>query len=82
VGTLDTPVVDARDVERLELHRLRCATPATAVPAVWLENVADAFVHGCYVGAGAPGFEWLRQQQSRAVTLTDNSVPTKPRTGG
>jgi hypothetical protein len=82
VGTLDTPVVDARDVERLELHRLRCATPSTAVPTVWLENVADAFVHGCYVGPGAPGFEWLRQQQSRAVTLTDNSVPAKPPTGG
>jgi hypothetical protein len=82
VGTLDTPVVDARDVERLELHRLRCATPSAAVPVVWLENVADAFVHGCYIGSAGPGFEWLRQQQSRAVTLTDNSVPLKTPAGG
>jgi hypothetical protein len=79
VGSLETPVVDARDVERLELHRLRCATPSAAVPAVWLENVADAFVHGCYVGSAGPGFEWLRHQQSRAITLTDNSVPAPPK---
>jgi hypothetical protein len=77
VGSMETPAVDARDVERLEVHRLRCPTPSPAAPAVWLENVADAFVHGCYVGSGAPGYEWLRQQQSHTVTLADNSAPVK-----
>jgi hypothetical protein len=82
VGGLETPAVDARDVERLEVHRLRCATPSASIPSVWLENVAEAFIHGCYIGHAGPGFEWLRQQQSRAVTLTDNSVPTKTPAGG
>ena len=82
VGTLETPAVDARDVERLEIHRLRCATPAAAAPAIWLENVADAFIHGCYIGEGGPGFAWLRQQQSRAVTVTDNRVPAGNTAGG
>jgi hypothetical protein len=77
VGSLETPAVDARDVERLEVHRLRCAKPSAAAPAIWLENVADAFVHGCYIGEAGPGFAWLRQQGSRAVTLADNSVPGK-----
>jgi hypothetical protein len=82
VEALETPAVDARDVEHLEVHRLRCSKPSSAVPAVWLENVSDAFIHGCYVGDAGPGFEWLRQQQSRAVTLTDNRVPGKSPAGG
>jgi hypothetical protein len=82
VGSMETPAVDARDVEHLEVHRLRCPTPTPTAPAVWLENVADAFIHGCFIGNGGPGFEWLRQQQSRAVTLADNSVPIKGPVGG
>jgi len=75
VGALETPAVDARDVERLEVHRLRCATPGASAPVVWLENVAGAFIHGCDIAEGAPGFAWCKQQQSRDVTVTGNRTP-------
>jgi polygalacturonase len=75
VPTLDTPAIDAREVQRLEIHRLRCSRPRRDVPVVWMENVADAFVHGCDVGDPGPGYTWLRQEQSKNVLLSDNHIP-------
>jgi hypothetical protein len=72
VDTLETPVVDVRDSERLEVHRIRCGRLPAGTPALWLENVAGAFVHGCAVASGT---EWCRQEQSRNVTLAANDVP-------
>jgi polygalacturonase len=64
LGKLETPAVDAREVERLEVHRLH-APRSPEAPVVWLENVNGAFVHGCDgVGEG-----WLRQEESRGVTV-------------
>jgi hypothetical protein len=76
VNTLEAPAVDARDVERLEIHRVRCGRPTSAVPFVWLENVAGGFVYGCDVGEAGPAFEWLHQEQTRDVAIAANKVPT------
>jgi polygalacturonase len=78
VEVLESAAVDAREVEQLEVHRLRWARPANGTPAVWLENVAGAFIHACHVGEAAPGYEWLRQQHAREITLAANMVPTRP----
>ncbi len=78
VGSLDGPAVDARDVERLEVHQLRCARPSGDGPVVWLDNVAGAFLHGCSVAGGGRPFEWLRQEQCRGVTLTGNNISPAP----
>jgi polygalacturonase len=78
VGKLQSPAVDAREVERLEVHRLKWARPFADAPAIWLENVAGAFVHGCDVADAGPGYQWLRQEQSREVTLASNAVPAPP----
>ena len=78
VDSLETPAVDVRDSERVEIHRLRFARPTEGTPAIWLENVAGAFVHACDVGAAGPGFEWCRQEQSRAVSFGANNVPAPP----
>jgi hypothetical protein len=72
IGALETPAVDAREVERLEIHRLRCPRPPPAVPAVFLENVAGAFIHGCDVADPAPGHAWLKHELSRGVTVAAN----------
>ena len=80
VGTLESPAVDARDVERLEVHRLRSARPNPETPAVWLENVADAFVHGCQLGDPGTPYQWLRQEQSRAWSRPPMTPPS-PRGG-
>jgi hypothetical protein len=75
MGGLEGPAVDAREVERLEIHRLRCPQPHPGVPAIWLENVAGAFVHACDVGATGPGTPWLRDQQTQRLVLADNRAP-------
>jgi polygalacturonase len=78
VGTLQAPAVDARDVERLEVHRLRASHPCADAPAIWLENVAGAFLHGCDIGSAGPRYRWLREEQSKGVTLAANRVPPLP----
>jgi polygalacturonase len=75
VGTLGSCAVDAREVERLEVHRLRAAEPCPDAPAIWLENVAGALIHGCDVGEAGPDYQWLRQEHSRDVLLAGNRVP-------
>jgi hypothetical protein len=75
LGGLEGPAVDAREVERLELYRLRCPQPHPGVPAVWLENVAGAFVHGCDVGDPGGGAPWLRDQQTQGLVLAGNRAP-------
>jgi hypothetical protein len=77
LGAVASTAIDAREVERLEIHRLRLPHPAPDAPAVWLENVTSAFIHGCQVGAGTPGNQWLRQEQSRDLTITGNVVPAE-----
>jgi hypothetical protein len=79
IGKLESAAVDAREVERLEIHRLSAARPRDpAIPVVWLENVNGAFVHGCGMGEGAPGYQWLRQEDCRRVTLAANDAPAAP----
>jgi polygalacturonase len=79
VGKLETPAVDARDINRLEIHRLRCGQPEPTLPAVWLENVNGAFIHGCDV-ATPPGatYAWLGQEQSKDVVQMGNKLPVTP----
>jgi hypothetical protein len=76
VGRLEAPAVDARDVEALEVHRLKCRQRDPEVPVVWLQNVAGALVHGCEIGAvdGADA-GWLREEASRGVAVVDNRAP-------
>jgi polygalacturonase len=78
VENLETPVVDARDSQRLEIHRIKCSRPRADVPAVWLDNVASAFVHGCDIPAAAPTYAWYRQEESRDVGFGANNVPPLP----
>jgi hypothetical protein len=74
MGAMESAAVDARDVERLEVHRLSCARPRDDAPVVWLENVAGAFIHGCGVSGTAPGYQWVRQDQCQRVTLAANDT--------
>jgi hypothetical protein len=81
LGGVQSAAIDAREVERLELHRLRLPNPAPDVPAVWLENVNGAFIHGCQVTSPAAGYQWLRQEQSTDLTLEGNVVPAATKKG-
>jgi hypothetical protein len=77
-GKLQSPAIDAREVERLEVHRLKWTRPFPEAPALWLENVAGAFIHGCNVAEPAPGYQWFRQEQSRDVVLHENAPQAAP----
>jgi polygalacturonase len=81
VGKLQSPAVDAREVERLEVHRLRWARPYADAPAIWLESVAGAFIHGCDVASAGPTYDWLRAEQSHGVAVEGNNVPARPKAG-
>jgi hypothetical protein len=77
INGVETPAVDAREVERLEIHRLRCAHPQTKAPLIWLESVSRAFIHGCNVADPGGAYEWMRQAQCKEITLGANNVPTR-----
>jgi hypothetical protein len=74
VDTLESAVVDAREVEGLEVNRVRCAQPCPEAPAVWLESVTGAFVHGYKFGSPGPGYQWFREEQCRGATLAANDA--------
>jgi polygalacturonase len=67
------PAVKARDVQTLEIHRLKCLEPSPRRPVIELTNVTRALVHGCQVDPGAPSF--LVADHCREVTMVANEVP-------
>jgi hypothetical protein len=77
----DAPAVAARDVEGLEVHRLECRRSPAGPPLVELENVSDAFVHGCRVARSGTGFVHLRGSANRNIELMANkttvALPTR-----
>jgi hypothetical protein len=75
VGTVETAVVDAREGERIEVHRVSSPRPRDGAPVIWLDNITGALVHGCSVHDAPPGYEWFRQEQSHGVTLAANQAP-------
>jgi hypothetical protein len=70
-GKLETPAVDAHQVELLEVHRLRCAQPGPA-PIIRLDGVAGAFVHGCDVPVGADRLVALQGTDNHGITVQSN----------
>jgi hypothetical protein len=73
VKTREWSPVTARHAQRLEVHRLRCAAAAKA-PAVLLQNVAGAFIHGCDAPT-AIELVRLEGEDNRQVTIADNNGP-------
>jgi hypothetical protein len=82
VGVAESAVVDAREVEGVEVHRVRSSRPRDGAPVVWLENVAGAHLEGCSVSDAGPGYEWFRQEQCRGVTLAANGAAPAQKPGG
>jgi hypothetical protein len=65
--------VKARDVQTLEIHRLKCLEPSPHHPVIELTNVTRALVHGCQVDPAAPSF--LAADHCGEVTMVANEVP-------
>jgi polygalacturonase len=77
VKTREWSPVTARHAQRLEVHRLRCAATAAKAPAVLLQNVAGAFIHGCDAPT-AVELVRLEGEDNRHVTIADNNGPSGP----
>jgi hypothetical protein len=74
LGALQQPAVAARDVQGLEIHRLRCSQAVTGHPLIHLENVHRALIHGCDVRGSRAGFLALRGGANRDVVTTGNRL--------
>jgi polygalacturonase len=77
IEALGEHAVAARDVERLEVHRLSCPQESTRAPLVHLENVRGAFVHGCDVAVGGSRFVRLQGERNHRVNITGNNHPAE-----
>jgi hypothetical protein len=75
---LEQHAVDARSVQRLEVHRLACSRGEAKAPLVRLQNVRGAFVHGCDVGVAGAAFVQLEGEDNQGVELAANNVPGEP----
>jgi polygalacturonase len=71
---LQQPAVAARDVERLEIFRLRCPLTVARAPLIHLDNVSGALIHGCDVAQEAARFVALRGLANHGVTVQGNRV--------
>jgi polygalacturonase len=74
VNPVEAPAVSARDVERLEVHRLRCGRPEARAPLVQLENVVGAFIHGCDVSHEGESFVRQKGDRNRGVVVASNNL--------
>jgi hypothetical protein len=74
---LDPPqdfAVLAREVSRLEVHRLSCPRQDGRSPLIQLEHVSRAFVHGCDVDVSGTSFVRLEGDRNSGVTITANNT--------
>jgi polygalacturonase len=81
VNPSDGPAINARDVEGLEIHRLRCTGAPKDGPLVRLDHVAGAFIHGCDVTATAERFVEQQGTGNREVALAGNNLRAAPGPG-
>jgi hypothetical protein len=74
---LDPPqdfAVLAREVSRLEVHRLSCPRQDGHSPLILLEHVSRAFVHGCDVDVSEASFVRLEGDRNSGVTIAANNT--------
>jgi polygalacturonase len=65
------PAVAARDVQGMEIHRLRAARGRAAPPLVELEHVEGALIHGC-AARDSEDLVKLRGSRNRRISLEGN----------
>jgi polygalacturonase len=80
INTTPHAAVAARDVQGLEIHRLRADRPSTPSPPplVELENVERALIHGC-AAQDADALVRLRGNRNRRISMVANAfTPADP----
>jgi polygalacturonase len=68
------PAVVCDGVENLALSELEVNSAAGAEPALWLNNIILAYLHGCKFSTKAEAFARFSGQETQSVTVGENDL--------
>ena len=74
VNTNKGPAFDIRNCKNIELNGIKTAKPLADEPVVRMENVQDAFIHGCRVLPGTGSFLELKGKTTKGIVLIGNQL--------
>ncbi len=74
INTSKGPAFDIRNCKNLELNGIKTTNPRADDPVVRMENVQDAFIHGCRAYPGTGSFLELRGKTTRGIVLIGNQL--------
>jgi len=74
VNTNKGPAFDIRNCKNIELNGIKTTKPLADEPVVRMENVQDAFIHGCRAFPGTGSFLELRGKTTKDILLVGNNL--------
>jgi polygalacturonase len=74
VNTNKGPAFEFRNCKNLELSGIKTTNPRADDPVVRMENVQDAFIHGCRALPGTGSFLELRGKTTKGIVLIGNQL--------
>jgi len=74
VNTNKGPAFDIRNCKNIELKGIKTTKPLANEPVVRMENVQDAFIHGCRVLPGTGSFLELKGKTTKGIVLIGNQL--------
>ncbi|MFZ2148201.1 MAG: glycoside hydrolase family 28 protein [Sedimentisphaerales bacterium] len=74
VNTNKGPAFDIRNCRNLELDGIKTTNPRADEPVVRMENVQDAFIHGCKAFPGTGNFLELSGKTTKDILLVGNQL--------
>ncbi len=66
------PALSLADVAEVDLNACTSSTPDTKVPVIYLQDVKEAFIHGCRASAGTDVFLSIAGERSQGIHLNGN----------
>ena len=74
VDTNKGPAFDIRNCKDIELNGIKTTKPLADEPVVRMENVQDAFIHGCRAFPGTGSFLELKGKTTKDILLIGNQL--------
>jgi len=74
VNTNKGPAFDIRNCKNLELNGIKTTNPRADDPVLRMENVQDAFIHGCKAFPGTGSFLELKGKTTKDIFLVGNQL--------
>jgi len=68
------PAFDIRNCKNIELNGIKTTKPLADEPVVRMENVQDAFIHGCRAFPGTGSFLELKGKTTKNILLVGNHL--------